>query len=104
MDLQPVPVGEREDFEQAHRVLLKKIVDGERKPAAVEHEAVELAGPAAQRRQEAPAALRHLLVEMREEGAGQVADALRVEKLELHEALDRALADRKSVVEGKGVS
>src|SRR3546814_10618736 len=32
------------------------------------------------------------LVEMREEGAGQVADALRVEKIELHEALDRALA------------
>src|SRR3546814_18891827 len=29
---------------------------------------------------------------MREEGAGQVADALRVEKIELHEALDRALA------------
>src|SRR3546814_3580135 len=29
---------------------------------------------------------------MREDLAGQVADALRVEKIELHEALDRALA------------
>src|SRR5690606_7624318 len=60
-------------------------------PAAVEHEAVQLAWPAAQRRQEAPPTLRHLLVEMREEGAGQIADALRMEEIKLHEAFDRAL-------------
>src|SRR3546814_2726816 len=55
------------------------------------HEATQLPRPAAQRRQKAPPAFRHLFVEMGEEGAGQVADALRVEEIELHETFDRAL-------------
>lgn len=70
----------------------KKSSDGSAKPAAVEDEAVELAGPPPDRRQEAPPARRHLVVEMREESAGDVADAFHMEEIELHEALDRAFA------------
>src|SRR3546814_1773452 len=80
MNFEAVPVGERENFEQAHGVLLKKIIGGQREAAAVEHEATQLPRPAAQRRQKAPPAFRHLFVEMGEEGAGPVADALRVEE------------------------
>src|SRR3546814_1870839 len=96
MDFETVLVGERENLDQPHRLLLKEIVRRQREPAAVEHEAVELARTPADRRQEAPPARRHLVVEMREEGAGDVADAFGVEEIELHEAFDRALADRKS--------
>src|SRR3546814_11270205 len=91
MNFEAVPVGERENFEQAHGVLLKKNSGGQREAAAVEHEATQLPRPAAQRRQKAPPAFRHLFVEMGEAGAGQVAGALRVEELELHETFDRAL-------------
>ena len=41
------------------------------------------------RKREAEALLAQLLVELGEEHAGQVADRLRVEEIELHEALDR---------------
>src|SRR3546814_2778092 len=74
-----------------HRVSLEEIVRRQGEAAAVENEAIELPRPAPDRGQEAPPARRHLFVEMREEGAGQVADALGVEKIELHETLDRAL-------------
>src|SRR3546814_20246220 len=91
MNFEAVPVGERENFEQAHGVLLKKIIGGQREAAAVEHEDTQLPRPAAQRRQKAPPAFRHLFVEMGEEGPGPVADALRVEEIELHETVDPAL-------------
>ena len=68
----------------------KKSSRRDRQPAAVEGEAVEALGPAADRRQrEAEALLAQLLVELGEEQAGQVADRLGVEEVELHEALDR---------------
>src|SRR3546814_19294063 len=74
------------------RVLLKEIVRRQREPAAVEDEAMELARTPPDRRQETPPARRHLVVEMREEGAGDVADAFGMEEIELHETFDRALA------------
>ena len=92
VDFEAVFVGEREDFDQAHRILLKEIVRRQCEAAAVENEAVELARTAADRRQEAPPARRHLVVEVREEGPGDIADAFGVEEIELHEAFDRAFA------------
>src|SRR3546814_8553126 len=53
---------------------------------------MELARTPPDRRQETPPARRHLVVEMREEGAGDVADAFGMEEIELHETFDRALA------------
>jgi hypothetical protein len=90
VDLQPVPVGEREDLDQPDRVLREEVVLGQGEPAAVEHEAVELARASAQRRKpEAAASLRELLVEMGEEHSGQVANRFGVEEIMAHEALDR---------------
>ena len=91
VNLQPMLVGERENLDEPHRISLKEIVRRQREPAAVEDEAVELARPPPQGRQEAPPARRHLLVEMREESAGDVADRLGMDEIELHEAFDRAL-------------
>ena len=68
----------------------EEIVVGDGEPAAVEHEAFELARAAAEGGQaEAAAAAGELLVEMGEEHAGQVADRLRVQEIVAHEALDR---------------
>src|SRR4029079_16077724 len=47
---------------------------------------------------ETEALLAELLVELREEQAGQVANRLRVEEIELHEALDRRLPGAVGVV------
>src|SRR3546814_20590795 len=97
MDFEAVLVGERKNLDEPHRVLLKEIVRRQREPAAVEDEAMELARTPPDRRQETPPARRHLVVEMREEGAGAVADAFGMEEIELHETF----AARKSAVEGK---
>ena len=51
VDFEPVAVGEREHLDQAHRILGEEIVVGQGEPAAVEHEAFELARPAAEGRQ-----------------------------------------------------
>jgi hypothetical protein len=73
----------------------KKPSPGKARPPAVEHEAFELARAAAQRRQaEAAAGAGELLVEMREEDAGEVSHRLRVQEIMLHEALDRDLPGR----------
>ena len=67
------------------------------------HEAGEPLGPAADRRQrEAEALLAQLLVELGEEQAGQVADRLGVEEIELHEALDRRFSRPVGVVHDFG--
>src|SRR5205823_9791993 len=57
--------------------------------SAVEDEAAEPLGPAADsRKRKAEALLAQLLVELGEEEAGQVADRFRVQEIELHETLD----------------
>ena len=81
----------------------KKSSDGDRDPPAVEHEAAEPLGPAADRRKrEAEALLAELLVELGEEQAGQVADRLRVEEIELHEPLDRGFPRPVGVIHDLG--
>ncbi len=65
---------------------------GEGDAPRVEHEPVELARLGEEARHVAPAALGHLVVEMGEEHAGQVADRLRGQEIEMHEALDRKAA------------
>ena len=93
MDLQSFARRQREQFDQPHRILGQPAIVGDRQAAAVEDEAVKPLGAALERRKrEAAAALAHLLVELGEEQAGQVADRLRVQEIELHEALDRRLA------------
>src|SRR3546814_20892760 len=106
MDRKPVQVGEVKQLDQPHRVFGKEIVAGCCKLSPVQHEAVELLGRAADRRQaEAAAARGELLVEMGEEQPGQIADLLCDEEIVPHETLDaRPAGDRKSVVSGKRVS
>ena len=73
--------------------LARKLVVGDRQPPAVEREAVQLGRPPHEGRQgEAPALAAHLLVQLGEEQAGQIADRLRLQEIELHEPLDRRLA------------
>ena len=93
MDFQPLARGQREQLEQPHRIGLEEVVGRDGEAAAVEHEAVEALRPAAKRRKrEAEAVLAQLLVELGEEHAGQIADRLGVEEIELHEALDRGFS------------
>ncbi len=93
MDFEPMLVGEREQLEQPSRFLREKVVARDRQAPAVDDEAVELARGAAQRRQpETPPARGELLVQMREEHAGQIARGARLQEIELHEALDLRFA------------
>ena len=70
VDIQPVLVRQRENLQQADRILLKEVVAGERDPSALQHKAIQLARAAEQGRQEAPSAHCPLVVQMREEHAG----------------------------------
>src|SRR3546814_3605584 len=86
MDRKPVQVGEVKQLDQPHRVFGKEIVAGCCKLSPVQHEAVELLGRAADRRQaEAAAARGELLVEMGEEQPGQIADLLCDEEIRSEE-------------------
>src|SRR3954454_10275815 len=103
MNFELLAGGKREDFEQADGVGLKEVVGRNRDASAVEHEAAETFGPAAKRRQrETEALLAELLVKLGEEHAGQVADRLRIEKIELHEPLDRGFSRAVGVVHDLG--
>src|SRR5688500_3617678 len=101
MDLQRVLVGEREHLEQSDRVLGQELLVRNREPATVEHEALESARTAANRRKldHSPAAPRELLVEMGKKDPGQVADRLRVKEIVAHEALDRRSAGPVGIIE-----
>ena len=90
MNFEPIFVSERENLDQTYRVVAKETVGRQREAPAIEDKAVELSRPATDRRQEAPPPRRELVVEMREEGAGNVANAFGMDEIELHEALDRA--------------
>ncbi len=71
----------------------------DRQAPAIQREAVEPLGPSPKRRQrEAESGLRHLLVELGEELAGQIADGFGVEEIELHEALDRRFSGAVGVM------
>ena len=93
VDLDLVPVGKLEDLDQPHRVLAEEIGPGQSQPPAIENEARKLAWtPPQYRGDEASVARGELVVELRQEHAGQVADAFGVEEEILHEPLDRRLA------------
>ena len=80
-------------LDQPDGIVLEEVLVGQRQPAAIEHEAVELGEAAPDARQtEAPSARGELLVEMRQEHTGQVADRLRLQEIILHEAFDRRFA------------
>ena len=103
MDLELLARGEREQFEQANGVAAEEIVGGDRDPPAIEGEAAEPLRPPADGRQgEAEALLAQLLVELGEEQAGEVADRLGVDEVELHEALDRGFPGAVGVVHDLG--
>src|SRR5690242_10878930 len=90
MDFQLLARSDGEQLEQAHRIRAEEIVAGDGDASTVEGETAETLGLAADRRKgEAETFLSQLLVELCEEEAGQVADGLRVQEVELHEALDR---------------
>ncbi len=94
VDFVAVLLGQLEHLDQPHRVLLEPVVGRGGDPAAEDLVALEIARPRAEGREQ-PARLLlagHLLVDMRQEHAGQVADVAGLEEVVLHETLDRALA------------
>ena len=92
MDLQPFPRGEREQLQETHRFGPEEIIVGNRDAPAIEREAAKTLGLAAYRRKREPEALfPELLIKLGKEHAGEIAHGLRVEEVELHEALDRGL-------------
>src|SRR6185312_1688305 len=71
--------------------------------AAVEDEAAEpLGSPPDRREREAESLLAHLLVELSEEHAGQVAHCLCVQEVELHETFDRGFSGPVGIVHELG--
>src|SRR5215210_1488032 len=103
MDLELLARGDGEQLEQPDRVGLEEVVRCDGHPAAVEHKAAKALRFAADRwKRKAEALLAELLVELSEEDAGQVADRLRVEEIELHEALDRRFSGSVGVVHDLG--
>ena len=92
-----------EHGEQAHRIGLEKIVLRDRDAAAIEDETLKPLWPPADRgKREAKALVRKLLVELREEQPGQIPDRLRIEEVELHEALDRGFSRPVSIIHDLG--
>ena len=82
--------GEREQLDQPDRFLCEKFVVRDRQAAAVEDEARQALGPASDSRKgESKALLGKLLIKLRQEDSGEVADRLRVDEVELHEPFDR---------------
>src|SRR3546814_19227846 len=103
MDRKPVQVGEVKQLDQPHRVFGKEIVAGCCKLSPVQHEAVELLGRAADRRQaEAAAASGELLVEMGEEQPGQIADLLCDEETGAREKRDSRQTGPGGLTHGPG--
>ena len=93
VNLERVFVGECEEFEQTHRLLLEEVIAGNGEPAALDDKAVQLARGTPQHRQpEAPPAPGELLVEMRQEHAGQIARRARLQEIIMHEAFDLGFA------------
>ena len=94
LDLVPFGFGDAEYLDQPHRIVAEPVVARRADPPAEHAVALDHARPRPEpREQPAPRArFRELLVDMGEEHAGQAADPLGLEEVELHEALDLALA------------
>ena len=114
VDLQPFAGGDGEQLDQPDRLLGQEALVGNRKPPPVQAKAVQFRRPLQEGRQREAAALAaHLLVELGQELAGEVADRFRLQEVELHEPLDRRLAgplgvaqrpgDRRLVVEAEAL-
>src|SRR5690606_35850893 len=87
--------GDLEDLDQSHRIVPEPVAARGADLAADDLVALELAWTAPEAGEQSArsaALLRHLLVDVGEEHAGQVADGLRLQEVVLHEALDGALA------------
>ena len=94
MDLEPVGLGNLEYLDQPHRILAEPVVSRSGNPSAEHPIALVIARSGLEPGQQpAPrTAAGELLVDMGKEHAGQAADALGLQEIELHEPLDRALA------------
>ena len=79
MDFEPFACGQREHFEQPHRIGAEEIVGRDGETSAIEQESAEPLGLAADGRQsETEPLLAQLFVELGEEHAGEVPDRPRV--------------------------
>ena len=94
VDFEVFRLGDLEDLDQPDRVLAEVIVRGCRDTPAEDAVALEDARLLPERREKAAArgALGQIVLDMGEEDAGQAAHPLRLQEIELHEPLDRALA------------
>ena len=103
MDFQSLARRDGEQLDKAYRVLGQERLVGNREPAAVQAESVQLGGAAGKGRKREPEALApFLLVELGEEQAGQIADRLGLQEIELHEPLDRRLPGPVGVAQCPG--
>src|SRR3546814_3615078 len=84
-----MPVRQREHFNQAHRILCKKLIIMQRQPAPVELETVQLLRPPRDAWQKTAPACGKGIIKVRQKNAGNIADHLRVQEIILHEPHDR---------------
>ena len=93
VDFQPLALRQGKDFHQPHRILAEPVVIGRAQLAAAQGVAFDLARAAETLEQAFTLfALCRLLAHLRQEHAGQIADMLGLQEIELHEAFDRAFA------------
>src|SRR3546814_4015532 len=91
-----MPVRQREHFNQAHRILCKKLIIMQRQPAPVELETVQLLRPPRDAWQKTAPACGKGIIKVRQKNAGNIADHLRVQEIILHEPLDRRSEEHTS--------
>ncbi len=103
MHLHALGIGEGEDLDQPHRVLPEEIVaghvDAARRNLEPFHHALAVAKAGHQAGLLGPG---ELLVQLRQEHAGQAAHPLHLQEIEAHEALDRALAGSVDEIHARG--
>ncbi len=104
VDLETVSLGQLEHFDQPHWVFGKPIVTGRFDPPAFDQIAVQFARFLTPAREESAtrALAFELLIEVGEEHAGEIADTLHLQEIELHEALDGAFAGAVGEVHAVG--
>ena len=87
MDFEALPIGYREQFEDAHRVFAEPAVVGDRQPPTIEDKACQGARTTHQARQCKASSLRgHAVIKVGQKHAGQVTDSFGGQKIMLHEA------------------
>src|SRR5690606_39451195 len=95
MDLEAFLLGNLEQLDEAYRVLPEPLRARSTDLAGCDLISFEQPRPTAEAGEQtarAPALLRHLLVDVSQEHAGQMPNRLRLHEVVLHEALDRALS------------